>query len=301
LDVLGRAEAVEMEIIATNGAQRWLRVQHGPGLDESGKVSFDVLVITDITRQREVDRLKDDFFSTVSHELRTPLTPIKGYATLLLRRGDDIPFDRRKEALQSIVERSDHMARLVEDLLIASRLANTSERRLPEVNRQPLEITAVVERSLRSFRTSHPLREFRLERTGDLTVVGDNIRIEQVVANLVSNAVKFSDEGTPVEVFVDAEGHSARLRVVDYGRGIPSDRFAEIFEKFRRLEDPLVMETGGAGLGLFIVKQLVSAMGGSVTVDSVVGEGSVFTVTFPLVGGAAGVAPAHRRMTDLAG
>lgn len=268
----------EIEVVAADGTARWLRIQHGPGYDETGALTFDVLVVTDVTRQREVDRLKDDFFSTVSHELRTPLTPIKGYATLLLRRIDDMEPGRRKEALQSILERSDHMARLVEDLLLASKIANSNERRLPEVERKTFDITATVERVMRSFRTGHPLREFELDAPEACPAVGDPLRVEQVVANLLSNAVKFSEEGAPVRIAVERDANDVKIHVTDEGRGIPSDKHDEIFEKFRRLEDPLRMETGGAGLGLFIVRQLVRAMGGTVSVTSVQGRGSTFTV-----------------------
>src|SRR5256714_1583532 len=146
MDVSAGGEPTDLEIVATDGSVRWLRVQHGPGFDARGALSFDVLVVTDVTRQREVDRMKDDFISTVSHELRTPLTPIKGYASLLLRRNDEIPAERRREALQSILERADHMHRLVEDLLLASRVANTGERRLPEVGRQAVDVGHVAEK-----------------------------------------------------------------------------------------------------------------------------------------------------------
>jgi PAS domain S-box-containing protein len=305
VDVASKAEPGEIEIIATDGSVRWLRVQHGPGFDDRGNLDFDVLVVTDVTRQREVDKLKDDFISTVSHELRTPLTPIKGYASLLLRRMDEIPVERRREALQSILERADHMHRLVEDLLLASRVANSGERRLPEVTRQAVDVGHIAEKAVRSFVIAHPLREFRVEAAGDVVALGDPIRIEQIVANLVSNAIKFSDEGAPVDIDVEREGVEVRLRVRDGGRGIPADKYEQIFEKFKRLEDPLRMETGGAGLGLFIVRQLARAMGGEATVESELGKGSTFTVTLPVSAAGAGVGQSgvgpERRETDLAG
>jgi len=302
MDVSSGGEPTDLEIVATDGSVRWLRVQHGPGFDSRGQLSFDVLVVTDVTRQREVDKLKDDFISTVSHELRTPLTPIKGYASLLLRRNDEIPAERRREALQSILERADHMHRLVEDLLLASRVANTGERRLPEVGRQAVDVGHVAEKALRSFVIAHPLREFRLDAEEGAIALGDPIRIEQIVANLVSNAIKFSDEGTPVDVEIAREGVSVQIKVRDSGRGIPADKFEEVFEKFKRLEDPLRMETGGAGLGLFIVRQLARAMGGDVAVESELGRGSTFTVTLTVSSSAASaIAPPERRANDLAG
>ncbi len=298
VDVATSAEPVDLEIIATDGTARWLRVQHGPGYDERGAMSFDVLVVTDVTRQREVDRLKDDFFSTVSHELRTPLTPIKGYASLLLRKGDMLDNDRRTSALTTIVERADHMARLVEDMLLASRMATDSERRLPEVDRKPVDVGATAEKVMRSFRSDHPMREFDLHVDEDTTASGEAMRIEQIIAHLLANAVKFSEEGTPVDVSVDRDGPEVKICVRDEGRGIPADKHEEIFHKFKRVEDPLVMETGGAGLGLFIVRQLALAMGGSATVESTPGLGSTFTVTLPVSTQTPGPNPFARRIAD---
>lgn len=275
------ATPFELEIVTPSGLQRWLRVQHGPSLDRDGSLAFDVLVVNDVTREREVARLKDDFIMTVSHELRTPLTPIKGYASLLLRRGDDVPPERRKEALQSIVERADHMARLVEDLLLASRVTRDGERRLPEVQRQSVDLVRVVDKALSSFKLAQPHRDFRVQAPEALAALGDPMRVEQVVAHLVSNAIKFSDQGTPVDVTLSTDGARARIDVRDEGRGIPADKLDEIFEKFKRLEDPMRMETGGAGLGLYIVRELVAAMGGEVGVTSEVGRGSTFSVWLP--------------------
>ena len=153
------------------------------------------------------------------------------------------------------------------------------------------------------FVIAHPLREFRLDAPEGSIALGDPIRIEQIVANLVSNAIKFSDEGTPVDVDIVREGVSVQIRVGDTGRGIPADKFGEIFEKFKRLEDPLRMETGGAGLGLFIVRQLARAMGGEVAVVSELGRGSTFTVTLTVSNSqtTAAQAPPERRAQDLAG
>jgi signal transduction histidine kinase len=260
-------------------------VQHGPGRDRNGALTSDVLIVNDVTRRREVERMKSDIVSTISHELRTPLTPIKGYASLLLRRGDEIEPERRQEVLESIIERTDHMVRLVEDLLLVSYVAREGERRLPdEVRRIPVDLGLVAERALRPFRRSHPHRDFVLDIDPKSRVAsGDPLRVEQMLANLISNAVKFSEDGTPVAVSVDDDSGRVRIRVRDEGMGIPADKQDEIFEKFRRLEDPMRMETGGAGVGLYIVRQLAYAMGGDAKVQSAPGKGSTFIVWIPSV------------------
>lgn len=275
-------DEVELEVVTTGGARRWLRVQHGPA--RNGRLSADVLVVDDVTRRREVERLKDDFISTISHELRTPLTPIKGFASLLLMHGDRLPRDQRRQALESIVAQSDRMTRLVEDLLLVSDASRREERDRGEA--PPVDVAAVAEEVLERFRRRHPQREFRLSAPSATVASADPLRLDQVLANLVSNAVKFSPAGAPVCLSIDREEGRARIRVQDSGRGIPPDKREEIFEKFRRLEDPMRMETGGAGLGLYIVRELVAGMRGEVRVASEPGRGSTFTVLLPLADGA---------------
>jgi signal transduction histidine kinase len=172
------------------------------------------------------------------------------------------------------------MQRLVEDLLLASSMDEGDALTL-HARREPVDLAEVVGPVVRSVKTSHPEREIVLEEREPVLAVGDRLRLSQVAANLLSNAVKYSAPETTVRIVIGREGDRAVLTVIDEGRGIPSDRFEEIFRKFRRLEDPDRMETGGAGLGLFIVDQLVRAMAGIVEVSSRVGQGSAFTVRLP--------------------
>jgi PAS domain S-box-containing protein len=271
----------DLQIVRADGTERWIRVQHGPAVDSDGALIHDVIVVRDVTREREVARLKDDFVSTVSHELRTPLTPIKGYAMTLLRYGNQVEDDVRQRALESILERTDHMHRLVEDLLLASRMSSDTGPVELEVLRDRVDVVEVAERALRGVRASHPDRSFPLLAVEPALAIADAIRVEQVLANLISNAVKFSPAGTPIETIVVHDGGEVVISVKDYGRGIPEEKLGVIFEKFRRLENPDRMETGGAGLGLYIVEHLTKAMEGSVSVLSRVGDGSTFTVRLP--------------------
>ena len=268
-----------MEVTRADGSTLWLRVRHGAALDPSGTVRWDVVLVHDVTAERETEKMKKHFLATVSHELRTPLTPIIGFAKFLLRR-DDMPESARREALTSVVDRAEHMQRLVEDLLLASSMDEV-DARPPHARREPVDLAEVVGPVVRSAKTSHPEREIVVEEREPVLAVGDRLRLTQVTANLLSNAVKYSAPDTTVRVVIGREGDRAVLTVIDDGRGIPSDRFEEIFRKFRRLEDPDRMETGGAGLGLFIVDQLVRAMAGVVEVSSRVGRGSTFTVRLP--------------------
>ncbi|HVL89158.1 MAG TPA: ATP-binding protein, partial [Actinomycetota bacterium] len=288
VDVAGEADTFDLELIFPDGQVRWLHGRHGRGQAADGSMAFDVIVVNDVTRRREVDRLKSDFISTVSHELRTPLTPIKGFAALLLRRGEELPAARRREALSTILDHTEHLGRLVEDLLLASTMSGEGERRMPALRTQPVSLAAVLEKTQRTFRASRPHRELIVSCEDGARAIGDSLRVEQILANLVSNAFKFSDDGTPVTVEARSVNGEAIIEVHDLGRGIPADKTEEIFERFKRLEDPLVMETGGAGLGLYIARKLARGMSGDVRVESEPGRGSTFRVHLPRAASEAG-------------
>jgi PAS domain S-box-containing protein len=278
-------EDAEIEVTRADGADRWLRVQHGPARDPDGALRWDVVLVHDVTTEHATEKMKEHFLATVSHELRTPLTPIVGYAKFLLRR-DDVDAQTRQDALSSLLERAEHMQRLVDDLLLASSVVGSGGAKV-HARREPVDIAEIVVRAVVSARVTHPNREIILQGAEPLLAFGDTARIRQVLANLIDNAVKFSPPDTRVYVRLKREGVRAAIQVVDHGRGIPTDKRQIIFEKFRRLEDPNTMETGGAGLGLFIVRSLVHAMGGSVGVDSQPGKGSTFTVRLEAIAGPA--------------
>ena len=275
-----------LQVTRADGSDRWLRVQHGPAADLDGTVRWDVVVVHDVTTEHATEKMKDHFLATVSHELRTPLTPIIGYAKFLLRR-DDVDPRVRRDALASVLERSEHMQRLVEDILLASSVDGARGVRVHS-RREPVDIGELVAGGVASARVSHPEREFVFQSSGTMLVSSDQMRLKQVLANLLDNAVKFSPADTPILVTVEQEGEHAVFSVCDLGRGIPTDKHGEIFDKFRRLEDPDRMETGGAGLGLFIVDQLVRAMGGTVSVESRPGRGSTFSVRLEALAGQTG-------------
>ncbi|MGH2728280.1 MAG: ATP-binding protein [Actinomycetota bacterium] len=268
-----------IEVARADGTDRWLHVRHGAARDPMGTLRWDVIVAHDVTAERDTERMKKHFLATVSHELRTPLTPIMGFAKFLLRR-DDVPADARRDALSAIVERAEHMQRLVEDLLLASSIDEGDALNL-HARKEPIDVSEIVDGAVRSIRASHPEREIVVEEQEPTLASGDKLRLRQVLANLLDNAIKYSPPESTVRVLIRRDGTRALVSIVDHGRGIPSDRFEDIFRKFRRLEDPDRMETGGAGLGLFIVDQLVRAMGGRVEVTSRVGHGSTFTILIP--------------------
>jgi signal transduction histidine kinase len=239
--------------------------------------------VHDATEDRRVEKMKADFVATVSHELRTPITPIKGYARLLASRGDRMEPARRLHALQLIEDRADHLSRLVDDLLMASRVQPT------ETSKLAIDlVTEDLRNIVRQAVTAYPLLSHRLDvrlPAHPVMVSCDTVRALQCLTNLIGNAEKYSAEDTPivVELRDDPATGTARVIVIDRGRGIPAAEHERIFERFHRVEDPFTMRTGGSGLGLFIARELARAMRGDITVESELDKGSTFHLALPKV------------------
>jgi signal transduction histidine kinase len=246
-----------------------------------------------VQRLRELDEMKSDFVAITSHELRTPLSGIRGFVDMLRRRGDDLTIDQRDEYLSIVLTQTDRLIRLVEDLLVVSRV---------EAGKLSLEPTEVEVRQLLDQVTNglgEAAASVRIDEGTDAPVrmVADPNRLIQVLTNLVHNAVKFSPAGATVVLrwSTPAEG-TVSFDVVDRGPGIPESEVDRVFERFHQRESSLT-HTEGFGLGLYISKLLTEAMGGWIDVTSAVGEGSTFTVTLPsartLPAPARPSAPAH--------
>jgi PAS domain S-box-containing protein len=273
---------VELTVLRDDGEQRVVRCAHAGAFGPDNTLQRDVVIVHDVTRERQVERLKADFIATVSHELRTPITPIKGYADLLRRRGEAMGAEKRAECLEVISSRTEHLARLVEDLLLASRISATEGAASAQVEMGTADLVALVTRACGDFGTDGERIELALP---DMPVhVGcDPMRVVQVLSNLVSNALKYSEAGSPVDVRLTVLEGRATVEVADGGRGIPADQLERVFDKFHRVEDPMRMTTGGTGLGLYIARELATAMGATLACRSTLGVGSVFSMTLPVV------------------
>ncbi|MFC5730642.1 MULTISPECIES: sensor histidine kinase [Nocardioides] len=274
--------SVDIELLRADGDLRATRFSHAAAF-EDGILMRDVVIVRDLTAERQVERMKSDFIATVSHELRTPLTPIKGYANMLLKRGDTMPPDKRQRALDVIVDRAEHLGRLVEDLLAASVITADHEPRHVLANGRA-DLDALVARTCEDFAAA--AGRLRIDAASrPVQVVGDPTRIVQITSNLISNALKYSPAERPVSVVVTQTETMGCVTVTDRGLGVPTDQLERIFEKFHRVEDPMVMSTGGTGLGLYIARQLARAMGGDIATSSTLGVGSTFSLTLPLDSG----------------
>ena len=270
----GDAIPGQLQIITSEGGTRWLACSATPVNDAEGRPHLLILVVRDVTRAHEVDRLKDDFVATVSHELRTPLTPIKGFAMTLVESGDSLSPADRAVAARSILRQAEHLERLVVNLLDTAKL----ERGIDGGHDSIIDVQLIAERIAGDFRTAHPDRVIVLESRGDCRARGDELFVGQIVSNLVSNAIKYAPAEEPIEINVSNGENGIAIAVTDRGPGIPASEVDRIFDRFHRLGNVLTRAAGGTGLGLYIARQLAAAVGGAITVESVLGQGSTFTL-----------------------
>jgi signal transduction histidine kinase len=251
-----------------------------PVRDDRGGFLGRIWTMREVTQQRELDRLKDDFVATVSHELRTPLTSMMGFLEMI-REGEAGDLTEEQRRFLAIVYRSsERLQRLVGDLLFVARLdANGLQMHfagvdLSDVVRENVESTSALARS----RTIELVSE--LEQVPP--VMADRERLAQLVTNLLSNAIKFTPDGGSVTVRTFVDGNAAVVEVEDTGIGIPAGEQGRLFQRFFRSSTATEQAIPGTGLGLVITKAIAEAHGGSVTVRSEAGEGTLFSVRLPL-------------------
>jgi PAS domain S-box-containing protein len=248
--------------------------------DPTGGVAGRIFAFRDVSAERLVEQMKSDFVSTVSHELRAPLTSIYGFAETLLRRDVLFSEDERHTFLGYVASEAQRLTGIVDTLLSVARLDAGDL----QVEVSPIDVRSVVSEVVTSVKASAAGNghNFVVDVPEEpLAAAADHEKLRQIVANLVDNAVKFSPEGGTVTVGARRAGAAVEVRVVDEGSGIPAGEREHIFRKFHRVESG-GRARGGTGLGLFIARGLVSAMGGRIWVDSDEGRGSSFAFELPL-------------------
>ncbi len=232
-------------------------------------------------REASENRLRR-FLADASHELRTPLAAIRGYAELY-RLGAGRSPDDAAASMRRIEDEAKRMGELVENLLTLARLDQ-----IPAAERKPVDLSKLAANAAEDARVTAPERRVDFSSPGPVAVMGDSSQLQQVIANLVRNALVHTPSGTPVEIHVGAESGSALLEVRDHGRGLPGDEPEQLFERFWRADPGRERGAGGAGLGLSIVRAFVEAHGGRVVAANAPGGGASFTVRLPLAGHAPG-------------
>jgi PAS domain S-box-containing protein len=294
------AAGYETVRLRKDGSPVQVSVTVSPVKDNSGAIVGISTIARDITEQKRSEaerarllelekaarleaeaasRMKDEFLATVSHELRTPLEPILGWAYSLLH--DDLDAETTAEALESIERNARVQASLVEDLLDVSRF-DAGKLRLDMTT---LDVAAPVRAALDGVRTTAKAREIRLElvvENGPRRVRGDVNRLQQVMWNLLSNALKFTHDGGRIDVRVRSDGDCVEISVADTGQGIEPEFLPRVFDRFTQADSSPTRKQRGLGLGLTIVRQLVELHGGEVRAESRgAGQGATFTVRLP--------------------
>ena len=270
----GGASRVQTLPVEVQGEERWLSISavRFPG--------GTVYAFRDVTDERAVEQMKTDFVSTVSHELRTPLAAIYGAAMTLRRRDVAVEESQRDRLLEVVSSEADRLARIVNDILWASRLE--SGRMSIAIER--CDAAAIANEVVDVLRSRAPEgTEVVVSKSRGLPqVAADPDKLRQILTNLIDNAIKYSPDGGCVEVEIGRSGGRVRFRVADEGLGIPPAEQDRIFEKFFRLDPNLTRGVGGTGLGLYISRELVMRMNGRIWLDSDGRSGSSFFLELPI-------------------
>ena len=259
-----------------------------PVRDSAGKQTGRIIVLRDVTVERQAQRMKDEFVASVSHELRTPLTSISGYVELLLNEETGELNTEQQHFLEVVDRNSDRLLGLVNDLLFVGRL----ESGMLELDPGPTNVAEILADAAEAVRPAAESQQVSLDLSvGPLPqLVADRSRLSQLVDNLLSNAVKFTPPGGNVFVTAARDARKLTLCVADTGIGVPRSEQARLFDRFFRASTAIELSVPGTGLGLAITKAIAEAHGGTISVEDTPGGGTTFRVELPLAESRAAVA-----------
>ena len=248
--------------------------------DEAGEVTGVVAVLHDISRVKQLEEVRRQFVANVSHELRTPLSIFHGYLETLMDN-PDLPREDEEAYLKIMSKHSRRLQLLLDDLLILARL----EARTDPLDIQPLSLALFLRQILDEWQPRLGTKQVTLSVDPAVeTIPADPFRLEQVIGNLLENAIKYSGPGAAIAIRALPAGENVELRVEDNGVGIPPGDLPHVFERFYRVEKARSREAGGTGLGLSIVKHIVGLHGGEVKAESLFGKGTAIVIHLPMKG-----------------
>ncbi len=269
---------VEGDLQRADGSRISVGITYAPLIDREGRLVNLIANVRDITRFREADDLKNTFISIISHELKTPVALIKGYAGTLRREDAQWEVKTVRDSAKVIEEEADRLTQLIDNLLDASRL-QAGELKL---NRSSVAVDALARRQVELFRTQTSAHRLTADFPSPFPLaLADAARIEQVLNNLIGNAIKYSPAGGSIRVSGRVLPDTLEITVSDEGIGIPLEEQSRIFERFYRMDDALSRRTQGSGLGLYIAKAIVEAHGGRIGVNSAPGCGTAVSFSLP--------------------
>ncbi|MBI3153636.1 MAG: PAS domain S-box protein [Chloroflexi bacterium] len=267
-----------------NWGRKTLSVNAAEVRDGNGQSMGTVAVFRDVTREAELERMKDTFVAVVSHELRTPLNAILGFAEMIKETVYGPVNDNQRKASVRIMDNTNRLLSIVSELLDQAQI-QSGRMKINFVSCKPADLLTDLQETMEKIAENKGIKlDTELDQEMPETLIGDPQRLQQIMINLTNNAIKFSGQGDKVHVSIRPQGKKNwQIQVEDTGEGIPEESIGLVFETFRQVEGSATRKHGGVGLGLSIVKQLAELMGGTVTVKSQVGTGSVFTVSLPLI------------------
>ncbi len=275
-----RGEAFNMEFTmqGQDGALRYFEANGQPVRDAQGNVDWGVVVIRDIT-DRSLRRLQDQFLALASHELRTPLTSLRANLSTLNKRLNEAEVDGRvRQQAEAATQAALELNALVDDLSDITRLQSNKLR----LNLAPLDFAQVVADAVATMQPLTRGQTIRFKKpTRPLPVTGDGLRLRQIVVNLLGNAINYAPGTETIDVSVRQAKNNVELKVQDYGPGIPDEALPQLFSRYYQVSGQ-ARRGSGLGLGLYLVKQLAEAHGGTVFVSSSAGKGTTFTVRLPM-------------------
>lgn len=269
---------LEGKIQAQDGRSAEIAVVYSIVRSSEGRPLNAVVNVRDVSKAREMERLRSAFFSMMGHQLQTPLSIIKGYANTLSRTDGQWDENALRQSVRAIEEEADRLSLLVNRLLLASRLESGAM----ALKREPVHLESLVQKVVRRLEPMTDRHIFSVKFPKDFPPAStDPDLLEEVLLNLVENAIKYSPEGGPISIEGVVVGRQLQVRVIDQGVGVPWWETSRIFERFHRGESQLSQRTRGVGLGLYICDVIMAAHGGQINVVSSPGEGSQFTIVLP--------------------
>ncbi len=260
-----------------DGTYRWHLIRLMPILNEQGKIQLWVGTATDIQELRLLQEQKDDFISIASHELKTPITSLKASLQLLDRIKDKPPTPMLSILITQANKSLDKVNTLITDLLDAS-LANKGQL---HINQQPFNMYQLIEECCVDIHLD-TMYNLKIEGDKEIEVFADSIRIEQIVVNFISNSVKYAPKSTEIVIRIEKSATDVKVAVIDKGPGIPTEKLGHLFDRYYKADNNGSKYTG-LGLGLYICSEIIKKHGGTIGVDSKLGNGSAFWFTLPMV------------------
>jgi signal transduction histidine kinase len=270
----------EIKLPADNGKEAIYQALASPVLGASGQARGVATVLRDITSQKELELMKSNFLSVVSHELKTPLNSIKGFVDIILMGKTGSVNETQADFLRTVREQAAHLQRLIDDLLEFSRL-DSGQVKLHLTDVSVAEVATTVTDKLKPLADQGQLRIVNEVSAGIATIEADRMRIEQVLTNLVQNAIKFTPPSGAITLRAEDLGEEIQVRVSDTGIGIPAPELTRIFHRFYQVDSSSTRHYRGTGLGLTICKHIVEYHHGRIWAESEEGKGSTFFFVLP--------------------